>query len=97
MALDSSHFQKVADAPNGVWAGALVGGVVVAAIAIVLSRRWFKTPPKSYETFRPPCPWREGSTRKGMIRWQCAECGVEAFTKDGRAPKECKRDLRGGL
>jgi hypothetical protein len=42
------------------------------------------------------CPWRRDALRAGtrLERWVCADCGVDAFTADGRPPKECKRALR---
>ncbi len=43
-----------------------------------------------------PCKWKKDRRggRAGMDRWDCKTCGVDAFTQDGRAPKECKRVLR---
>lgn len=43
-----------------------------------------------------PCRWKKDRVRRrsGMQRWQCMACGVDAFTRDGRPPKECKRGLR---
>lgn len=42
------------------------------------------------------CIWfRDRIRRKGTLeRWQCRTCGVDAYTTDGTAPKECKRGLR---
>ena len=43
------------------------------------------------------CRWKKDRWRHGSIkfdRWICRECGVEAFSGDGRPPKECKRHLR---
>lgn len=40
------------------------------------------------------CIWREDRLRKGATstRWICSTCGIEAYTRDGRPPKACKRD-----
>ncbi|MEQ9041459.1 MAG: hypothetical protein RIE24_24310 [Silicimonas sp.] len=42
------------------------------------------------------CKWyRDKVKRDGTLqRWQCRTCGVDAFTHDGKPPKECKRGLR---
>lgn len=45
------------------------------------------------------CRWRrlpEGATTS-FIKWRCRNCLMEAFTTDGKAPKECKRVLRSSL
>jgi len=41
------------------------------------------------------CIWREDRLRKTATstRWICSTCGIDAYTQDGRPPKECKRDL----
>ena len=41
------------------------------------------------------CIWRQDLFRntRTNTRWTCSTCGVEAYTQDGRPPKECKRDL----
>lgn len=45
------------------------------------------------------CRWNPARAAAGaqLSRWQCDECGVEAFSSDGRPPKECKRTLKSGL
>jgi hypothetical protein len=43
---------------------------------------------------RKACRWRKDGTRAGMTRWRCAVCGVDAFSKGRRSPKECKRALK---
>jgi hypothetical protein len=43
------------------------------------------------------CRWRRDQRRHGqaaMVRWVCADCGVDGYTTDGRPPKLCKRGLR---
>ncbi|MEO1536553.1 MAG: hypothetical protein AAFR73_02385 [Pseudomonadota bacterium] len=42
------------------------------------------------------CKWRRGRVkREGTLqRWQCLTCSVDAFSHDGKPPKDCKRDLR---
>jgi len=46
---------------------------------------------------RRPCRWSPegGPEATRLTRWVCAACGVEAFTTGSRAPRECKRGLRG--
>jgi hypothetical protein len=46
---------------------------------------------------RRGCRWRVDKRRNPAVslrRWVCADCGVEAYSADGKAPKECKRALR---
>jgi hypothetical protein len=45
------------------------------------------------------CPWRRlgRSQTPAFTRWQCRTCSIEAYTTDGRSPKECKRNLRSAL
>jgi hypothetical protein len=47
---------------------------------------------------KPPCKWRSGSLSRprsgGLGKWHCSECGVEAFTTTGKAPAECKKELK---
>ena len=45
---------------------------------------------------RRKCRWKQDNVtrRSGLTRWQCMDCGVDAFARDGKAPKECKRALR---
>lgn len=42
------------------------------------------------------CRWKKDRRRHGtaLIRWQCVACGVDAFTIDGKPPKQCKREFR---
>lgn len=43
------------------------------------------------------CRWKKDKKalpRASFTAWRCATCGVEAYSSDGRAPKECKRSLR---
>ena len=43
-----------------------------------------------------PCRWRRDGfrSRTRLVRWVCANCGVEAYAMGRSAPKECKRALR---
>ncbi len=42
------------------------------------------------------CKWRKDKVKRGgtLERWQCKTCGVDAFSHDGKPPKDCKRNLR---
>ena len=62
-------------------------GVSLAVLALIWLTRRRK---------RSACKWRRDMVPRenGLQRWQCGKCGVDAFTSDGRAPKECKRALR---
>ncbi|MEM1361781.1 MAG: hypothetical protein AAGF94_08710 [Pseudomonadota bacterium] len=44
------------------------------------------------------CRWKKDKFRRSehFTRWICLECSVDAFTSDGRPPKECKRYARSG-
>ncbi|MCI4661106.1 MAG: hypothetical protein MRY63_04695 [Neomegalonema sp.] len=44
------------------------------------------------------CKWRRDPTRRlgEQQRYVCATCGVDAYSARG-APRQCKRNLRGGL
>jgi hypothetical protein len=58
-----------------------------------------RTPAQTQGPSRLPCRWRRAGFRHGVRaqRWICRACGVDAFSRDGSPPKECKRALRGGL
>ena len=42
------------------------------------------------------CRWKRirGIASAPFTKWQCRDCIMDAFTTDGRPPKECKRALR---
>ncbi|MBL4915660.1 hypothetical protein [Szabonella alba] len=42
------------------------------------------------------CRWRREGFRHGTAstRWLCMACRAEAYSWDGKPPKDCKRDLR---
>jgi len=42
------------------------------------------------------CRWKTHrlQRREGMKRWQCMNCGVDAYGSGRKPPKECKRALR---
>lgn len=46
--------------------------------------------------FGKPCRWKRDPTRKGqdLERYVCSVCGVDAYTAEGRPPRQCKRNLR---
>jgi hypothetical protein len=75
----------------GVLAVIAIGFVVYAALSLRAARR-----PVAQIPVRRPCRWYRYKRRRGaaMARFTCASCGVEAYSQDGLAPKECKRALR---
>ncbi|MEI4484697.1 hypothetical protein V8J36_00710 [Frigidibacter sp. MR17.14] len=45
----------------------------------------------------PGCRWRRDATGRrldSLAAWRCRRWGAEAFTASGRAPRDCRRDLR---
>ena len=48
---------------------------------------------------KSPCRWRRvaGHDRFSFKYWQCARCGEEAYSRERRPPKECKRALRNSI
>jgi len=47
---------------------------------------------------RNRCAWRaEGQKNASFSRFHCETCGVEAFSRDGKPPRQCKRGVDGGL
>ena len=47
---------------------------------------------------RRNCAWvSEGAKNASFTRYRCTTCGVEAFSRDGKAPRQCKRGVDGGL
>ncbi|HSR72194.1 MAG TPA: hypothetical protein VLL72_07415 [Kiloniellales bacterium] len=70
---------------------ALVG---LVALAVVARRpRWLDFGRGSR------CAWQgaPGEHAPAFARWRCADCGIEAYSTDGRPPKECKKALKTGL
>lgn len=44
------------------------------------------------------CQWQaQGQKNASFSSWRCATCGVEAFSRTGAAPKQCKKGLDGRL
>lgn len=43
-----------------------------------------------------PCRWKTDARQRGgtLTRWRCRTCGAEAYSQDGKPPKECKKALR---
>ena len=94
MKFESAPETGWAEAALGLWAGIdlWVQIAVLAGIAaLLLWQLWRLVRPA-----RRRCRWtRDRVTRRsGMVRWQCMDCAVDAFTQDGKPPKECKRALR---
>ncbi|MEP3345215.1 MAG: hypothetical protein ABJN34_10225 [Litoreibacter sp.] len=47
---------------------------------------------------RKPCRWNGTGDAKGaLLEYRCATCGVAAYSRTGKGPNDCKRNLRGGL
>ena len=45
---------------------------------------------------RSNCEWRKTKiqTVGSLTQYECKTCGVEAFTANGKPPKDCKRSLK---
>jgi hypothetical protein len=78
----------------GLGVSLLAFGMVLAVGLLLLGRRGL-CPPAVHCT---SCRWTWGQWRAGtrFCRWQCATCGVEAYTMTKRPPRECKRTSRPG-
>lgn len=75
--------------------------LVLAAVAVFLAVMFARTLRRRRASGRGmrDCRWRRdrrGPPRAGFTRWRCTACGVEAYSTDGRAPKECKRVVKAG-
>ena len=64
----------------------------------------FQIPSSTFATVRsliheisqqPVWDARLAEAREQLTEWRCKTCGVEAFSHDGRPPKECKKVLKG--
>ena len=78
-------------APFGVgpvWLVAAVAGALCLLVAV-----WVR---RAVRRRRRACRWKKGKHQKGgtLTRWGCRACGAEAYSHDGKPPKECKRGLR---
>ena len=70
---------------GGVWA------LLVLVFFVIRSRR------ASVGGGDESCRWKKDHWWRPFSkfdRWICRECGVDAYTRDRRPPKECKRILR---
>lgn len=70
---------------------------VVAVIWLIFSGRLNARPQGGGQVFSArKCRWSEARFRanKTSKRWVCSACNTEAFSYDGKPPKECKRHLR---
>jgi len=89
--------------PDALTAPGALQLLVLAAVAVFLAAMFARTLRRRRAVGREmrDCRWRRdrsGPPRAGFTRWRCAACGVEAYSTDGRAPKECKRGVKtGGL
>ncbi|MFQ6546690.1 hypothetical protein AADZ90_001965 [Aestuariibius sp. 2305UL40-4] len=49
-------------------------------------------------TTKRPCQWSETGSGRGAFReYHCATCRATAYSRTGKAPETCKRNVRGGL
>ena len=87
--------------PDATFPGA--GEVQVIVLALVLAflilaiLRTLKRRRTAVVMGMQSCRWkrdRKAAKREGFVAWRCKTCRIEAFTFDGKPPKECKRDLR---
>lgn len=69
-----------------IYAGAAILAALLIAGGVVLLRK----------SRRRPCRWEKAPAKMGTgsTRWICRTFGIDAFSHDGRPPKECKRALR---
>ena len=75
---------------------ALLGALALLFTA-VLVRALVRTTRHRVAVARQKCRWKRDRGRTGALSgWQCRTCGVEAYSADRKAPKECKRFLREG-
>ena len=92
-------FESAPEPPGIIdWLAVLPGvtpWVQIAALAgiagLLVWRLWRVVNPR-----RRASRWKRDrvTRRSGMVRWQCMDCGVDAFSQDSKPPKECKRALR---
>ena len=70
----------------------LVGLAVVLLLAALIL--WLRD-----SRFRGSCRWKRirERTRPPFTKWQCRDCGIEAYSSDKRPPKECKKLLKSGI
>lgn len=71
--------------------------VILAVAAILVTLFYFRVlgPGQGRK-----CRWsRAPDTHRTshLERWLCESCGVDAYSTDGRPPKECKRMLKSGM
>ncbi|MDF0602092.1 hypothetical protein P1J78_15230 [Psychromarinibacter sp. C21-152] len=82
-----------ADWPFALFGGGTIQLVVLAVVALFLAGLTLRL--LRGRRGGTACRWkRDPRARDTLVRWQCAACGVDAFTSDGRRPKECKRHMR---
>lgn len=62
----------------------IVGLIVAFILIVIFSNRGTRQ-----------CRWREDRSGDGdgMKKFRCAACGAQAFTKTGRPPTICQRDM----
>ena len=65
----------------------LVSLFLLSFVAFVFKRR---------NSNRRNCKWRRSinQTVGSLTQFECKVCGVEAFTANGKPPKDCKRGLK---
>jgi len=85
---------RLATALSGAWPDLLATELLLPTataliLVIVRLRLWRRRSARR-------CSWRKGVNAPGRRSqmWVCRRCGVDAFSYDGRPPKECKRGLR---
>ena len=69
--------------------------VILAVVVVVLIWLVMRSQGR-FGSARSRCNWHLDRRRASgsTARWTCRSCGVEVYSNDGRAPKECKRHLR---
>ena len=69
-------------------------GIVLLIAAILIFRAMSKNGMFSSKR----CRWKIDNFRAQdtLVRYVCQECGVDAYTSNGKPPKDCKRQYRTG-
>lgn len=67
---------------------------LIVLLAALIAMNWrFLGLDKLFGRERRPCRWRADPSMQGgrFGRYLCETCDAEAFTSNGRAPRECRR------
>lgn len=71
------------------WMGAIIACALGLLVFVKVARRLRARRQR-------PCRWKKAARQTGgsLTEWRCRTCAAQAYSHDGKPPKDCKKALR---